>query len=205
MRVRSVKGMDSKNESNVSQLRKSAGWTQERLSEHSGVPVRTIQRLEAGNETSLETLSRVADALKVEVRDLFVTTGGEGFAAAIDGLDDRRARERRRQFTLNTVGWSLAVIGVLVGVGGAWGRPDHVFTYVIGGLVIVTTGLWIVRGRPRSQWLAVTTVWATAVVSLVYMLTLGWAWWVYGCAAVAVIALCALATWSLVVDKHRGV
>lgn len=195
--------MNSKNESRVSQLRKSAGWTQERLSEQSGIPVRTIQRLEAGNETSLETLSRVADALKVEVRDLFVTTGGEGFAAAIDGLDDRRARGRRRQFAWNILGWSLTAIGVLIGVGGAWGRPDHLFTYVIGGLVTVTAGLWMVRDRPR--WLPMTAVWATAAVSLIHMLTYGWVWWVYGCAAVLVIALGALVTWLLIIERHRSV
>ncbi len=195
--------MNSKNESRVSQLRTNAGWTQERLSGQSGVPVRTIQRLEAGNEASLETLSRVADALKVEVRDLFVTTGGEGFAAAIDGLDGRRARERQRQIALNIVGWSLTAIGVLVGAGGVWGSPEQPFTYIIGGLVTMTVGLWIVRSRPR--WLPMASVWATTAASLVYMITFGWTWWIYGCGAVVVIALGALATWLLVIEKHRSV
>lgn len=192
-----------KNETRVSRLRKSAGWTQERLSEQSGVPVRTIQRLEAGNEASLETLSRVADALKVDVHDLFVTTDGDGFAAAIGGLDERRTRVRRRRSALNIVGGALIGIGVLVGVGGAWGGADHVVTYAIGGLVIATVGLWTVRGRPR--WLPIAAVWVTAAASLVYMLTLGWAWWVFGCAAVVVIALGALSTWLLVIEKHRSV
>lgn len=200
--ARSVAGMNSKNETRVSQLRRSVGWTQERLCEQSGVPVRTIQRLEAGNETSLETLSRVADALKVEVRDLFVTTDGDGLAAAIDGLDERRARIRRRRSALNIVGWSLVAVGVLVGIGGAWGSPDRVLTYVIGGLAAVAAGLWMVRARPR--WLPIAAVWTTAAVSLAYMLAFGWAWWVYGCVAVVVVALGALSTWLLVWEKPRS-
>lgn len=195
--------MNGKNETRVRELRRSAGWTQERLSEQSGVPVRTIQRLEAGNDTSLETLSRVADALKVEVRDLFVTTDGDGFAATIDGLDDRRARARRRRSALSIVGWALTAIGVLVGVGGLWGQSGHVFAYAIGGLVTVTVGLWVLPGRPG--WLPMAAVWVTVATSLAYMLTLEFTWWVYGCAAVVVIALGALLTWLLVIEKHRGV
>lgn len=150
----------------------------------------------------METLSRVADALKVEVRDLFVATGGDGFAAAIDGLDDRRAQARRRHVATNIVGWSLTVIGVLVGVGGARSSPDHLITYVVGGLVMVTAGLWIMRGRP--WWLPIGAAWVTAAMALVHMLAFGWAWWVYGCAAVAVIALGALVTWPLVVTQRRS-
>lgn len=194
--------MNSRNESRVSQLRRNAGWTQERLSEQSGVPVRTIQRLEAGNETSLETLSRVADALKVEVRDLFVITGGDGFTAAIDGLDGRRAQARRRHIATNIVGWSLTVIGVLIGVGGAWSTPDHLMTYAVSGLVIITAGLGIMRGRP--EWLPIGAAWVTAATALVYMLTFGWIWWVYGCAAVAVIGLGAAVTWPLVIAQRRN-
>lgn len=183
-------------------MRKNAGWTQERLCEHSGVTVRTIQRLEAGHETSLETLSRVADALQVDVRDLFVTTEGDGWAAAIDGLDYRRAQERRRRSTLTIVGWALIAIGLLAGAGGIWTRPGHVLTYAIGGLVTVTAGLWLVHGLPR--WLPITAVWVTAAVSVVYLLTLGWEWWMFGCAAVVVIAAGALVSWLLITENRPG-
>jgi len=36
------------------------------------------------------------------------------------------------------------------------------------------------------------------------MLTSGWVWWVYGRAAVAVIALAALITWPLVIAQRRS-
>ncbi|HEY0258587.1 MAG TPA: helix-turn-helix transcriptional regulator [Lacisediminihabitans sp.] len=194
--------VNGKNDTRVSQLRRSAGWTQERLSERSGVPVRTIQRLEAGNETSLETLSRVADAFKVDVNELFVRAEGDEFVAAIDGLDERRARLRHRRSALTVVGWGLIAIGVLVGVGGVATNPGHLFTYAIGGLIVVTAGLWLLPARP--PWIPVVAVWMTAAVTVVYMLTPGWEWWVYGCAAVVVIAAGALFTWLLAAQKEQS-
>jgi transcriptional regulator with XRE-family HTH domain len=56
----------------IVELRTQRGWTQQRLAEASGVTVRTLQRLEAGNDVSLDTLSRLGQALGVPVRDLFV-------------------------------------------------------------------------------------------------------------------------------------
>jgi len=55
----------------VSEIRKSKGWTQEYLAEKSFVTVRTIQRLEAGETVSIETLQAVSMALAVTVSDLF--------------------------------------------------------------------------------------------------------------------------------------
>lgn len=197
-----MNGKSSKIETMVSQLRKNAGWTQERLSERSGVPVRTIQRLEAGHETSLETLSRIADAFKVDVRDLFVTTDGDGFPAAVGGLDDRRARRRRRRWAWTIISGALIAVGVIVGIGGAWGRPGQIFAYAISGAVTVTTGLWLLPGRP--PWVPIVAAWATMAVSLAYLLTFGWAWWVFGSAAAVVVGAGALSTWLLVTEQRRA-
>ena len=51
----------------IKQLRLSKNLSQEQLAEKSKVSVRTIQRLEAGNEASIETLNLVAGALGVPV------------------------------------------------------------------------------------------------------------------------------------------
>ncbi len=59
----------------IAALRRERGWTQERLAEASGVAVRTVQRLEGGKDASLETLSALARALEVPVRDLFAACG----------------------------------------------------------------------------------------------------------------------------------
>lgn len=55
----------------IKQLRLSKNLSQEQLAEKSKVSVRTIQRLEAGNEASIETLNLVAGALGVPVKELF--------------------------------------------------------------------------------------------------------------------------------------
>ncbi|WP_349551473.1 helix-turn-helix domain-containing protein [Leuconostoc pseudomesenteroides] len=55
----------------ITLLRRSKGLTQEKLAELSNLSVRTIQRLEAGDDSSLETLRLVANALNVSVNELF--------------------------------------------------------------------------------------------------------------------------------------
>ena len=88
------------NSSRIRDLRKAEGWTQERLADSSGVAVRTIQRIEAGDEGSLETLTALARTLAVPVKDLF-TTADDDRVAAIARLDrhstDHREAEIQRQ------------------------------------------------------------------------------------------------------------
>lgn len=60
-----------KNQTIVARLRKQRGWTQERLAEETGLSVRTIQRIEKGDDSSLETLGLVANALDISVNELF--------------------------------------------------------------------------------------------------------------------------------------
>lgn len=55
----------------IKKLRLDKHWSQEQLADKANVSVRTIQRLEAGKEASIETLNLVAGALGVEVKDLF--------------------------------------------------------------------------------------------------------------------------------------
>ena len=49
--------------------------------------VRTIQRLEAGNEVSLNTLARIGEALDVPVRDLFVTVPEGDYGRSLSAQD----------------------------------------------------------------------------------------------------------------------
>ena len=89
------------NQSRIGQLRKARGWTQERLATESGVAVRTVQRLEAGNDAGLETLSLIANALGVPVRDLFFEVEEEGFQSAVEGLDARKTAQQARRDTIS--------------------------------------------------------------------------------------------------------
>ena len=54
----------------VKRLREKKHWSQEQLAEISGLSLRTIQRVEAGNRASVETMKSLAAALEVEVSKL---------------------------------------------------------------------------------------------------------------------------------------
>ena len=58
----------------IKELRTACHLSQEQLAEKAQVSVRTIQRLEAGDDASISTLNLVAGALGVEVGDLFLHT-----------------------------------------------------------------------------------------------------------------------------------
>jgi transcriptional regulator with XRE-family HTH domain len=51
-------------------LRLDRGWTQEQLAQHSGLSVRTIQRIERGSTATLESLKCLAAVFETDVREL---------------------------------------------------------------------------------------------------------------------------------------
>lgn len=75
---------------NVRHQRRRIGWTQEQLSENSGVAVRTIQLIEnAKVEPHLQTLALLAGALEIEVHELSAIVTIED--AVQGGAADRQA------------------------------------------------------------------------------------------------------------------
>ncbi|WP_076417564.1 2TM domain-containing protein [Colwellia sp. UCD-KL20] len=54
----------------VRKLRLQQGWSQEQLSEFSGLSIRTIQRIERGQNASVESLKSLAAVFEVEITDL---------------------------------------------------------------------------------------------------------------------------------------
>lgn len=106
------------NESRIAELRRAKGWTQERLATESGITVRTIQRLEAGNDASLETISLVAKALDVQAGDLFKRVQTPEFSEAVDGLENRsRLDQERRDSTTKGITQIFYGLGILVTFG----------------------------------------------------------------------------------------
>lgn len=51
----------------VNKLRQQRGWSQEQLAHFCGLSLRTIQRVEAGNKASLETLKSLASVFEVDI------------------------------------------------------------------------------------------------------------------------------------------
>jgi len=54
----------------IQKLRVDRGWAQEELAAHSGLSVRTIQRIENGKRASLESLKCLAAVFETQVSDL---------------------------------------------------------------------------------------------------------------------------------------
>lgn len=54
----------------VKKLRDKNSWSQEQLAAFSGLSLRTIQRIEAGNTASLETLKSIASVFQIEIKKL---------------------------------------------------------------------------------------------------------------------------------------
>lgn len=111
------------NGTRIVDLRTQRGLTQERLAEVSGITVRTVQRLEAGNDASLDTLARVAKALEVTMADLSAAVDASDPGGAVAALDARAARQQERRDTITDglealyygIG-ALFTIAVIVGV-----------------------------------------------------------------------------------------
>jgi transcriptional regulator with XRE-family HTH domain len=83
----------------LKRLRLAKGWTQEELSERSGVAVSTLKLLEAKGNGSFQRLVRVAVALGVDgqLRGLFGETGTAESIEALKLSERQRAPRRRKE------------------------------------------------------------------------------------------------------------
>lgn len=83
----------------LKRLRLAKGWTQEELSERSGVAVSTLKLLEAKGQGSFQRLIRVVVALGVdgELRGVFGQPATLASIAAVKLSERQRAPRRRRE------------------------------------------------------------------------------------------------------------
>ncbi|MCB7136985.1 helix-turn-helix domain-containing protein [Cellulosimicrobium marinum] len=148
------------NTTRIPELRRSRGWTQERLAEASSVAVRTIQRLESGADASLESLSLIAGALDVPVSELFQEVARDDFAASVQALDERtrveqanaqRAQRARVEQGYDQIFWAVGVVLFLAAV-------ILYLTDVTGWQVVLVPVLVVGAGRPLLQGLKQTVI-----------------------------------------------
>lgn len=132
--------MGSMNKTRIVEIRQAQGWTQERLADKSGVGLRTIQRLEAGQDASLETLSLIAEALRVSVRDLFSVIDDPALNSRVDSLQDRTDEQQvARDRISGAWRWlyvGIGVVATLLSFTFAQGLVLF-FAYWIGGYIIL--------------------------------------------------------------------
>lgn len=132
----------------IKQIRLAKHLSQEQLAEKSKVSVRTIQRLEAGEDASISTLNLVAGALGVEVGDLFPKTDSDQQQVKIQSADEQlqyQLHQRREEYsTFNKLYTSCFIIVMLV-----WGcifpliQDNEVLSSIVGMLWI---GAWLIMG-----------------------------------------------------------
>ena len=102
------------NETRIVELRRERGWTQEKLADECAVGVRTIQRLEADSDASLETLSLVADALGAPVRDLFMTIDSHELSGKVDSFESREQdQQAARDRVVRSWVWLFVGVGIV--------------------------------------------------------------------------------------------
>ena len=135
------------NETRITVLRQRLGWTQERLATESSVGIRTIQRLEAGHDASLETLSRVSAALQVPVRDLFSDLDHDTSNNRVEAVELRTqlqqgARDRATRRGL----WPYLAAGAVVTLCSLINQ--HIGGYLLLGYWVgIGLLLWMLRNR----------------------------------------------------------
>jgi transcriptional regulator with XRE-family HTH domain len=127
------------NETRIVGLRLERGWTQEKLAVESGLGVRTIQRIEAGKDASLETISLIAESFGVPMRELFITMDDENLTNRVDSLEGRvQDQQTKRDSTMSAWRWLFIGVGIVVTCACfvvAFG-PTLFFGYWIGGYII---------------------------------------------------------------------
>lgn len=81
----------------VSKIRKEERLTQEQLAEKCGLSTRTIQRLEVGEDTSMETLNIVSNVLGLTVSELFENIGDNEMEKNIINMTNEQIQQLRNR------------------------------------------------------------------------------------------------------------
>lgn len=128
----------------IRKLRQERGWSQEQLSELSGLSVRTIQRIERGHHPSMETLKALAAAFDTDVARLTTRALDAAPASLRSARDDRAIAyvQRVKKFYTQLLTY-LVVIGFLTVINLVQ-TPHHLWVLwpATGwGLAIVLQGL----------------------------------------------------------------
>jgi len=138
----------------IRQLRLEKGWSQEQLATIAGLSTRTVQRIENGEQASLETLTALAAALGGQVGDLHQPT------PPLDEQPDETERAIRRQVEAEArlLGMTVrfALIGLMLFAINWFTHPQYLWSlWAIGGmcmaLIMRATRTLLLRGV-FSRW-----------------------------------------------------
>ena len=131
----------------IQKMRLQRGWSQQQLAQASGLSARTIQRLEAGQPASMETLKSLAAVFEIDYASLHPETPMTPSTANTAELEEAKAFRQVRQlraFYLHLAQYVL-VCTLLVAIN-LLTHPSHLWSlWVIGGwgLGVLSHGLQI--------------------------------------------------------------
>ncbi|BEM86669.1 DNA-binding protein [Serratia marcescens] len=114
-------------------LRLEKGWSQEQLATIAGLSTRTVQRIENGEQASLETLTAIAAALGVQVSDL--TSPPQAETPSEVDEEQRIRRQVVAEGKLLSMAVRFAVIGALLFAINELTHPQYLWSlWAIGGM-----------------------------------------------------------------------
>ncbi|MBL3521982.1 helix-turn-helix domain-containing protein [Serratia plymuthica] len=120
----------------IRQLRLEKGWSQEQLATIAGLSTRTVQRIENGEQASLDTLTAIAAALELQVSDLS--------QAAQPDNDNQSEQAIRRQVEaegkLLSMAVRFAIVGLFLFAINWFTHPHYLWSlWAIGGMSLAVT------------------------------------------------------------------
>lgn len=119
----------------IRQLRLEKGWSQEQLATIAGLSTRTVQRIENGEQASLETLTAIAAALGLQVSDLNAQPHQEEPDEAQE--EQRIRRQVAAEGKLLSMAVRFAVIGALLFAVNWFTHPHYLWSlWAIGGMSV---------------------------------------------------------------------
>lgn len=138
----------------VKAFRLARAWSQEQLAEMAALSVRTVQRIESGDQPSLETLSALAAVFSVSVTEL------SGQAEAGEEALDQRIIAAREKVDAESRFWRSLVTAVIVCVLlyflNRSTAPDPLWSLWVaaiwGGLLLVRGLRLFVFAEPIARW-----------------------------------------------------
>lgn len=142
----------------IKQLRMEKHLSQEQLAEKAKVSVRTIQRLEAGEDASISTLNLVAGVLGVEVGDLFPQTESTKQKEKIQSADEllqSQLQQRHEEYKTFKRIYDICYIIFMM----LWGCLFSVIKNVVLSSVmgVLWFGGWMMFG-PLRKWIEIKKI-----------------------------------------------
>ena len=155
----------------VKTLRLSNNWSQEQLSEISGLSLRTIQRIENGSNVSVESLKMIADALRVSPSDLMIlekqkpTTPVEAIKMSFMDFADFSGKANRYEYW-----WFLLFMVLVMAVGAIIHEKLYQIVTVLFLVPFLAVGSRRLNDIGRSAWWQLFLIVPFGQIVVLYMM-----------------------------------